>query len=250
MESEWALLEGTIQGQKIQQRQLRFGRMDGEWRRLRGEARFETVQQWKVDFEAMAASQAAAERDDRWITGPSDLMKVLGREGDELSHSAVVAWLLDPTRPHRLGRRLLAALASRQWPSTPHDGLDGSVLVEREIWDVLDTTTRADVLVWIGEEALWVIENKVFSDEGIDQCQRLYDRWAGQREDVRFILLSRSGEPPNSVRSEEARTAWTPLSYRDLVQILDELRSQAQPRDGIAESTVAQYIESVRRYLI
>ena len=198
------------------------------------------------DIEAMLAEQSSLELAGRWVSGPADLMTVLGRERDELSHSDVLAWLLTPFRPHGFGDALIRRLSSIVWPDEPLP--QGPVTVERERQDAIGGT-RADLLVWIGS-ALVVIENKVFAVEGREQCERLYRSWVGAAPDVRFVLLSRTGAPPVTASSDEAAQAWRSLSYRRLAELADELDSHRPPSDPLAAATVRQYLETLRRYVV
>jgi len=226
--------------------QNRFERMRTEWQSLQGHLRGAAVERWEAEFRGMEQAHAALQDQGLWIIGPSDLISVLGRHGDELAHSAIVAWLLDPIRTHGLRRALIESLWNHLWRDRPPP--PGRVRVELERWDSVDMATRADILVWVGD-ALVVIENKVWSPEGVDQCERLFERWEGQRDDVRFILLSPSGDAPITATSENARSAWTSLSYRDLVRLVEEVAADSPALDEVAESTVRQYVSTVRRYL-
>ncbi len=51
-----------------------------------------------------------------WESGPADLLSVLGRHGDELFHSSLIAWLVRPAARHRLGRQFVVRLFDRLWP--------------------------------------------------------------------------------------------------------------------------------------
>ena len=81
----------------------------------------------------MVAIQRELEERGRWVSGPSDLLSVIGRSGDELTHSAMLAWLLAPSATHGFGSRQLARLAGRLWPDDPMP--DGPIVAEREVVD-------------------------------------------------------------------------------------------------------------------
>ena len=224
-----------------------FTQVDAEWQavgRLRAEG---AVGIWEHELAELAAIQRSLEVDGRWVSGPSDLMSVIGRAGDELTHSAVLAWLLAPSARHGFGAQLLARIAEQLWPDEPLP--IGPVVTEREVGDHVGAGTRADVLVWIGSEALLVIENKVYAPEGIDQAERLYKAWSGKRADVRFVFLTRSGSAPASVRSSEARLAWRALSYHALASHIGNLLDE-RLADDLATSTVRQYLATIRRRLL
>src|SRR3954454_6455055 len=64
----------------------------------------------KVKSEADALVDAG-----RWMSGPGDILSVLGRQRDELAHSRVIGWLLVPTNRHGLGRTFLTVLLDHLW---------------------------------------------------------------------------------------------------------------------------------------
>lgn len=172
-------------------------------------------------------------------------MAVFGIQTNELLHSNALAWMLSPFRPHGFGDGFVRGLSDRLWPDNPIP--DGPIAVERERDDVVGGGTRADILVWVGE-TLIVIENKVLSPEGRRQCENLYAAWK-QSPDVRFVLLSRTGALPVTASSDEARAAWKSISYRQVVDLLDDLLETRPPSEKLVESTVRQYVATVRRYL-
>jgi hypothetical protein len=173
-------------------------------------------------------------------------MSILGIQGDELSHSDIVAWLLSPARRHGFGDRVLRGLLFQLWPDEPHP--EGPVVVERERVDPVGIGTRADLLVWVGE-TLIVIENKVFAPESAAQCERLYESWIDQAGDVRFVLLSRTGGPPVSVLTDDVRAAWRTISHGQIADIVEEVMAEKPPHDELAASTIKQYLATLRRTL-
>ena len=222
--------------------------MEAEWLHLVVRLSAQSALEWESDFALVEAEQHALVRTGRWISGPSDLMAVLGIAGNELSHSAVLAWLLAPAHRHGWGDAVLRALATTLWPEDLFP--DGPVVVERERVDPVGIGTRADVLAWVGVRVrLFVIENKVFAPESLAQCELLYESWRDQATDVRFALLSRTGAPPTSVLTDEARTAWRSFSHRQLADIVDALIQERPPVDDLAASTIRQYLATLRRYV-
>ena len=140
-------------------------------------------------------------------------MSVLGATDDELSHSRVLAWLLQPTSRHGLGTSVLERILRAGWPDLAIPDL-GMAVIRREVprEDALGAT-RADVVVTVGATVL-VIENKVWAPESEAQCEAQYRHWRSEADDVRFLLLSRDGHLPSSAISPEARQAWRAMSYR------------------------------------
>ena len=198
-------------------------------------------------FRALRTEADAIIRAGRWISGPDDLMSILGRQRDELMHSRVIAWLLRPTGSHGLGSRFLDALLDHVWPD--EEPLR-SVLVTVETETTRSAAddageareARADIVVY-GDSATIVLENKVDAGEGIDQCERLYWSWADQPTETRWLFLSPTGRAPATVTSDEARAAWRTISYPELRRLLEDVLSAA----GESEAHVGR--SSARAYL-
>ena len=68
--------------------------------------------EWESQFEGMVLEQRELSRAGSWVGGPRDLLGVLGKSRHEVTHSAIVAWLLDPGMRHGFGSRMLSRVSS------------------------------------------------------------------------------------------------------------------------------------------
>jgi hypothetical protein len=185
----------------------------------------------------------------RWVSGPEDLISVIGRHRDELTHSRVIAWLLTPTGRHGLGRRFLRTLLDEIWPG---ENLMASGLVTVDVETTRSAVdeigslheARADIVV-IGEDATVVIENKVDAGEGIDQCERLYWSWADRPTETRWMFLSPTGRKPVTAVSPAASAAWRTLSYQDLHGLLGSTLRAAGEGHGTGLSAAMHYMATL-----
>lgn len=197
------------------------------------------IDQWESQMAAMREQQASLKRSGLWVSGPSDLLSIGDVAGRELTHSAVVAWLLSPTGRHGLGSRLLEDILRAGWPDDPIPDI-GVVVIERE---VVRDSRRADIVVTAGPLTL-IVENKIWSAERDRQCDDLYRLWVSE-PDARFLLLSPRGDPPRQTRSREAAKAWRSLSYPALADWLE--RSLPSPPVTAAQDSAAQYLQTLRQ---
>jgi hypothetical protein len=217
-----------------------FADLEQEWRSIAGERRSElSVEDWARLFEELKTEQGRLKGDGRWVSGHADLMHLAGVADLEVSHSNIVAWLLNPAGRHGFSDRLLRAILEDGWrdsdvPST------ASAVVERE---VPDGSRIADIVIYMGPTTL-VIENKVLSDESKWQCEDLYQIWSGRGKDVRFLLLTRDGHPPRETQTQAAADTWRRLSYPSLAGWLHE--NLPTPPQSLAQKTVEQYVETIR----
>jgi hypothetical protein len=230
--------------------QPRFDEVAAEWRALVRPAAPDTARFRALKGEADEIIQRGS-----WVSGPDDLMSVMGRQRDEVMHSRVIAWLLRPTGRHGLGSRFLNEVMAHVWPD--EDPI-GSVLV------TVDTETtrsaaddegesreaRADIVIY-GESVTIVLENKVDAGEGIDQCERLYWSWADQPTETRWLFLSPTGRAPVTATSAEALAAWRTISYGELRSLLTRLLSSpGQPDAAIGRSTAYQYLATLAKVAV
>jgi hypothetical protein len=226
------------------ERERRFEVVAAEWRRIAADRLPNEMRFIRVKREADAIIDAG-----QWVSGPADLLSVLGRQRDELVHSRMIGWLLTPTGRHGLGRRFLQALLDHVWPGQELLAT-GLVTVDVETTrsaadDVgLLREARADIVV-IGEDATIVIENKVDAEEGTDQCERLYWAWADQPTEIRWLFLSPTGRSPVTASSAASRAAWRTIGYGDLQRLLRSTLAGASESDAGGRSTAAQYLAAI-----
>lgn len=222
-----------------------IGAMAAGWASLAPTDEGPPSEAWPERFDGVRAAYMRLIEEGRWTSGPRDLMSVLGATDDELSHSRVLAWLLQPTGRHGLGSSLLERILKAGWPDLPIPDL-GTAIVRREVTRSDDlATTRADVVVMVGATVM-VIENKVWALESQEQCEAQYRHWLPEADDVRFLFLSRDGYLPRSAVSPDARAAWRAMSYRQLAGLLDELDDRLDSTDSAAMA-VRQYRVALER---
>jgi len=199
---------------------------------------------WEANFIALGREHEALVGSGQWLSGPQDLISVIGRRDKELTHSAAVAWLLNPTSRHGLGDRVLRTMCMVAWPEMEIP--DGPFRIRREIERVSGgMQARADIVVWAGDVII-VIENKVWADEGDIQAERLYRVWVDEAADVRWLLLSPRGGPPRQITTAEARGAWRSLAYPRLAGMVSDAISDAPPPVTLGRQSAIQYLATLR----
>lgn len=116
---------------------------------------------WSSALPAMESEfqQLIAQGD--WQRGPEDIFSIIGFERNEVRHSAMIAWLLDPLGRHGLGPALLEAILDECFPAIK-PRVRGTTTV---VCEVARGDTRVDIIVWSRDFTL-IIENKVDVVEG------------------------------------------------------------------------------------
>ena len=220
-----------------------FEAMRLEWAALAPTAPRADVPAWRNEFAGLVSRQKRLEERGRWVSGPADLLSVIGRRDHELTHSALIAWLLTPTAPHGFHDGLLRALLTEGWPGQelPETTL---AVVRREFVREGTLAPRLDILIELGTAAL-IIENKVRSDEGVAQCESQFEQFASSWDDTRFLFVSLSGSLPATATSDAARAAWRATSYGAIRSKVEELLTDIPAGPG--RSTSEQWILTARR---
>jgi hypothetical protein len=177
---------------------------------------------------------------------PFNICTALGLGRQELRHSELLAYLLDPRQPHGLGNRVAQALLHRvalfgasifDVDELKLDGLE----VRRE-WEHIDI-----LLVSPHDQIVVVIENKIDSDEHSNQLKRYYETAIKRYPDWRIIgiYLTLYGiEPADTIDRERYMT----LSYNDVAQVLHEV--SVSPIMPDVATLLRHYIQLVRSKLV
>ena len=225
-----------------------FERMRADWHgtvraatELDAVARNQAVSSWIAAFDDLRAEQDALRQSGRWVSGPADLLGVIGQSRRETYHSAILAWLLDPNMRHGLGTGFLERLIRRCFPDSLFNSL-------ADAWTQCEVTragARADIVVWSTELTL-VIENKVDAVEQPGQCDSYFDLFV-EEPGARFLFLTPSGVRPCTA-SGEAAAAFQSVSYaavkEELTAILDETSTLIP---GPGRDVALQYLRTLER---
>lgn len=188
-----------------------LSRVLDDWRATCG-TRQVSISDWESEMSRLAAEQRTLRADGAWLRGRDDWFGVLGIHRAEIRHSAIIAWLLDPSARHGLGTRFLDSFLERAF----HEAFDDTDRA-RTRCEVTRGECRADIVI---DTSTWtiIIENKVDAIESPRQCDILFERF-GNDPGARFVLLTPSGTKPESA-SGEAAEAFASLSYRDIREML------------------------------
>ena len=173
--------------------------------------------------------------------------------GWEEFHSGVLAWLLDPKQSHDSGDRFLKDFLLRAGVRTAVGSADWlRTEVIREWENVVDGRQGyLDILIMNHtEQILCAIENKVFSSEHSEQLARYrkalefnYPTFAKH-----YVFLTPSGACPSS---EEERGHWTPLTYSDVFDIVQQIvENENNSTDEDVRAFLRQYATTLRRNIM
>ncbi|WP_433934976.1 PD-(D/E)XK nuclease family protein [Sorangium cellulosum] len=216
-----------------------------EWRAIvarEQETRVTQVAAWETQLAEIRAEQEALLRDGHWVAGPDDLLSILGQSRQDLYHSALLAWLLDPQGRHGFGSGFLEALLRRCTSDRPTAELNRA----RPALEVSKGKVRADIVV-AGPGLYLVIENKVDAREQPQQCDQLYESF-GPEPGALFVFLSPSGRAPVTATGD-AREAFKTMSYADIAVMLRDALACAPGKGATAHGreVASNYLATLER---
>ena len=185
----------------------------------------------------------------------ANIFDAVGMERQEVKHSAFIAWLLDPSKPHGLGNRFLAEFCRRLFVSDSVsiqqrnlkalamggirsiDDLssfinDTKLEVFRERV-LVDSESRIDIYIESkSTKTAIVIENKVFTDNHDDQLYRYIEQletYSKNRYNLIerriFVYLTPLGTPPDDRQEHnEAHDMYCLLGYKPILGIIERVK--------------------------
>jgi len=189
----------------------------------------------------------------RLLASPSpDLLRILGREHDENSHSDLIAWLLTPRRAPTIAPSALRRLTSlfedaNRWHVKIEAAIASDLIsVRREVHlgrelAGADDLCRIDVFV-CGPGFVLAIENKVWSSEHSDQTTT-YWGWLEPMEGLRGGLFVSPGGLTAGCPSFRS------VSYMELLAALLE-GPATSPMDPTEEIVLGSYLKTLARYIL
>ena len=184
-----------------------------------------------------------------------NLFDVLRASENELRHSNVLAWLMNPDANHTLGdsflrrflSRCLLANQERALVNTPMSAADieladfNTVIIHRE-------RRHIDILVVLPEPYHWVfvIENKIRAGESKGQLRRYHDAVAADYPDWKQvgIFLTLDG---HDASDDGQSLGYIPFSHEAAAHILEELISVRRDLPPAVKMLIDHYLQTVRR---
>ncbi len=247
--SAWVGTFGVVEGHDDQVPEARrWAGIERQWATvLAEEAKGDDLEaaRWGATLRSLADQEALLRRGGVWLSGPEDLVDVLGLAHDEVRNCRVVRWLLDPVAPHGLGTLFLDAVLgviSARSPQAP-PVFRNTELAEVHP-EVVRGDTRADIVV-VGPNREWtvLIEAKILAGEGLGQGRDLAAQW--ERDHLVLVFLTLDGQAMRSGGEE-----WVPLRWADLAEHLRRSLAQATPSPLTAGRHAAEeYLRSMERHL-
>lgn len=203
-----------------------------EWRSLASQTQSEATR-WEHELAQIADEEGTLRAAGHWVHGRSDSLAIIGKQRDELVHSRMIGWLLDPCGHHRIGASLLQAVLARVGIPVPSPTALARARVRLE---VPIAQGRMDIVVEAPQLYL-VIENKVDALEGDGQCAYYSEHVTHPYR--QFIFLTPDGRAPRDAPEFHR------LSYPDLADTIAATLSGSRAPSA-ASHVAAEYLRTLR----
>lgn len=181
-------------------------------------------------------------------TGKFNIFDVLKASRNEIRHSNMLAWLLDPNENHGLGDAFLKCVFQRLIEKDDIGRYDifNILLCDMDSFSVYREWKNIDILLISQEEKIvFAIENKVGSHEHSNQLNRYRKILESEYSDYNkiYVFLTPDGESPSDVEN------WDVLTYMDIVEILENLKKRVKFQSDVSVM-IDNYIEIIRRDIV
>ena len=212
--------------------------MEHEWRAIAERQARALLADWREAMSEMRHQHDRLVSDGLWVSGPSDILDIIGLARHENTHSRMLEWLLKPTSRHGLGCGLVRRLVEHctgEPVATP-------MAVRRVVFSHWRNDREADLVVW-GQNFTLIVENKVDAPEQPDQCDDLYENYKNEIKPL-FLFLTPYGRQPHTATTCGAQRAFKTLSWPQVRAMLEAALSESRPAPTIADA-----VDVVRNYL-
>lgn len=162
-----------------------------------------------------------------------NIMDVFGINKRELSHSAFLAWLLDPSETHDLGNAFLKGFLEKMVDKKQINNISFEKV--KVVQEESGEESKPDIIV-SNETFFLLIENKIDSSEGKEQTHRLHRDFHDETHPFElFVYLTPTEDRPNCKE-------FKPLDYYDIKDILNSLK----PKNDKIKYIIDEYVKNLK----
>ena len=185
----------------------------------------------------------------------ANIFDAVGMERQEVKHSAFIAWLLDPSKPHGLGNKFLSEFCKQLFrnESVSVQARNRTALVTADIYSeddlsdfiydkkvevyrervLVDSESRIDIYIESkATKTAIVIENKVFTDNHDDQLYRYIEQlntYSSANHNLIdrkiFVYLTPQGTAPDHRQAHsDAHERYCLFSYRAILRMIEKIK--------------------------
>ncbi len=185
---------------------------------------------------------------DKW-TNDVNFFEISGMRNQEIRHSQVLAWLLDPNENHFLDdefiRRFLQKVISRNISVTKGLDIFDVSLINYSSFIVRREFKHIDIVIYSEElKTVIAIENKVHAKERKNQLPDYYKVVKKEFKDYDkflFIFLTKEGDIPSDPDN------WCMADYKMVIEALEETVNSNININSKVKMIISDYVSMIRR---
>ncbi len=210
----------------------------------------ESVRSLLSELDVLVRKEKAVQ-EEKYRRGESfNIFRACGVNHYEVTHSSILAELLNPVGSHGQGGFFLKEFLLTVGSYDPQFDDCSDFIVKTEhsfsIHDLEgDCTGRIDIMI-SSPSAAFIIENKIYAADQHEQLKRYdtYLRASSWKNNYRILYLTLDNHDPGDEASKNV--CYTPISYKkDIIQWLEKVNSRMTDKPIIRE-TIHQYIQHLR----
>ncbi|NJP39395.1 PD-(D/E)XK nuclease family protein, partial [Alkalicoccus luteus] len=182
-----------------------------------------------------------------------NLFEVLGVVNQEIRHSNVLAWLLDPNESHGMDDFIVRDLVNMVIQRIHDDEFDHKKCLHIALVDYTDLVVKREwqnidiLLVSEKEQLVIVIENKIWSQESNHQLNKYEQIVENHYHDYMAVYVYLSPFGDSASHSER----WVNVDYSTIIKLIEEGTSHRESNlNERSRNFLTQYIEMLRRHIV
>ncbi|MBO6882655.1 MAG: PD-(D/E)XK nuclease family protein [Marivita sp.] len=196
------------------------------------------------DFEALFVNNRELDRISAYLNRFNPI-RVMRMQSMEIRHSAILAWLLDPTENHGFDDEFLRAFLAQALVGSKNAKLSALDVSQADLRDAEIQREKRDMDIFVispSQGWAFVIENKFHSKQSDGQLSKYLERAkkdamdAGKAFTHQGIFLTLHDEAPN----DDAADQYVALKYSEICEILSSVMTAREGRMG---GEVRQFLE-------
>ncbi|MFC4734977.1 PD-(D/E)XK nuclease family protein [Bacillus daqingensis] len=182
-----------------------------------------------------------------------NLFEVLGVVNQEIRHSNVLAWLLDPNESHGMDDFIVRDLVNMVIQRIHDDEVDHKKCLHIALVDYTDLVVKREwknidiLLVSEKEQLVIVIENKIWSQESNHQLNKYEQIVDNHYRDYMAVYVYLTPFGDSASHSER----WVNVDYSTIIKLIEEGTSHRESNlNERSRDFLTQYIEMLRRHIV
>lgn len=187
----------------------------------------------------------------KWL-GEFNIFDILKITRNEIRHSNILAWLINPSESHGFGDEIIKKiLCDIVLKNKTHFASSGLEYIHFALMDFDDLTIQREIdnidllLSSESNKVVVCIENKIGADEHSNQLEKYENKINSTYPEYKKIFVFLTPDGKSSVKDKN----WVSYSYNEILNILSKAILKENLDDSV-KILINNYIGTVRRYVM